>query len=78
MMTGNVQQIYEEHIAGLTPAERLRLVELITRGMAQPDPIALEGEVSAVEMALEELRPLPGWQSTDRRGDLSEWRDRAL
>ena len=37
MVPSNVQRIYDEHISGLSAVERLRLVELITRGMAQPD-----------------------------------------
>ena len=73
MVPSNVQQIYDEHISVLSAIERLRLVELITRGMAQPD---VEAEVSVAADA--PLRNPAGWQVVDRRGDLTEWRDRAL
>ena len=36
MISSNVQEIYDMHIAGLSAGERLRLVEMITRGMG-PD-----------------------------------------
>ena len=73
MVPSNVQQIYDEHISVLSAIERLRLVELITRGMAQPDVVA---EVPAADDV--PLRNPAGWQVVDRRGDLTEWRDRAL
>ena len=73
MVPSNVQQIYDEHISVLSAIERLRLVELITRGMAQPDV----GEVPVVGGEAP-LRNPAGWQVVDRRGDLTEWRDRAL
>jgi hypothetical protein len=73
MVPSNVQQIYDEHISVLSAIERLRLVELITRGMAQPDVV---GEVPATDDA--PLRNPAGWQVVDRRGDMTEWRDRAL
>lgn len=71
MITCNVQLIYDEHIAGLSAGERLRLVELITRSMAEP-------ELPKVDAAAQSLRETPGWHAGDRRGDRSEWRDRAL
>jgi hypothetical protein len=74
MVSSNVQRIYDEHVAVLSAGERLRLVELITRGMAQPEPAAKTTVAAAVEV----LREVPGWQPGDRRGDFSEWRDRAL
>lgn len=74
MISSNVQRIYDEHVAGLTPAERLRLVELITRSMSTSSPmVAMEEDGLTVE-----LRGIPGWQPIDHRGDLTEWRDRAL
>jgi hypothetical protein len=73
MVPSNVQQIYDEHISVLSAIERLRLVELITRGMAQPD---VEAELPVAADA--PLRNPAGWQVVDRRGDLTEWRDRAL
>jgi hypothetical protein len=72
MVSCNVQQVYDAHVACLSPTERLRLVELITRGMAQPEPIDAHG----IEPAL--FREIPGWQDPEPRGDLSHWRDRAL
>jgi hypothetical protein len=75
MVPSNVQQIYDEHISVLTAIERLRLVELITRGMAQPD---VGGDASVAAEADGPLRNSAGWQVIDRRGDLTEWRDRAL
>jgi len=73
MVPSNVQQIYDEHISVLSAIERLRLVELITRGMAQPD---VEDAPAVADDA--PLRNPAGWQVVDRRGDLTEWRDRAL
>ena len=82
MVPSNVQRIYDEHISVLSAVERLRLVELITRGMALPDETsgAAEGEVASVEVApsATDARVAAGWQSVDRRGDFTEWRDRAL
>jgi hypothetical protein len=79
MVPSNVQRIYDEHISGLSAVERLRLVELITRGMAQPD-LGVVVHAASVEVAQSaaDTRVAAGWQSTDRRGDLTEWRDRAL
>jgi hypothetical protein len=74
MVPSNVQQIYDEHISVLSAIERLRLVELITRGMAQPD-VGADAPVAAADAP---LRNPAGWQVVDRRGDLTEWRDRAL
>jgi hypothetical protein len=70
-------------VAGLSAGERLRLVELITRGMAQPQlDAAIAAAAGAVAAATPEpvpaVREMPGWQAGDRRGDRSEWRDRAL
>ena len=73
MVSSNVQHLYDTHIAILTPGERLRLVELITRGMAEP-----QAEEKLVEIHAESLREMPGWQAGERRGDRTEWRDRAL
>jgi hypothetical protein len=73
MVPSNVQQIYDEHISVLSAIERLRLVELITRGMAQPDVGDVPGAADEAP-----LRNPAGWQVVDRRGDLTEWRDRAL
>ena len=72
MVSSNVQHLYDTHIAILSPGERLRLVELITRGMAEPKPDKL------VEVHPQTLRDMPGWQAGERRGDRTEWRDRAL
>jgi hypothetical protein len=72
MISSNVQEIYDMHIAGLSAGERLRLVEMITRGMAQnalDEPITVPDQVH---------HDMPGWQAADRRGDNTEWRDRAL
>ena len=64
-----VQQIYDAHIAGLSADEQLLLVEIITRGLAVPQP------EKVVELQTQSLAQMPGWQIPDRR---SEWRDRAL
>jgi hypothetical protein len=69
---GNVQQVYEDHVATLSPAERLRLVELITRHLAKP--LARPGSLTREE----EILPDGTWQPIDHRGDLTEWRDRVL
>lgn len=71
MVPSNVQHVYDEHVSTLSPPERLRLVELITRGMAQPEPIVVQG----IEPGT--MTELPGWQHTDPRG-VVQWRDRAL
>jgi hypothetical protein len=71
LVSSNVQEVYDIHIAALSPGERLRLVELITRGMAEPEP------AKAIEHA-QSLRDMPGWQAGERRGDRTEWRDRTL
>jgi hypothetical protein len=68
----SVQQVYEDHVATLSPAERLRLVELITRHLAKP--LARPGSISREE----EILPDGTWQPIDHRGDLTEWRDRVL
>ena len=80
MVPSNVQRIYDEHISALSAVERLRLVELITRGMALPEVSGVEAELPSVEVApsATDVRFAAGWQSVDRRGDLTEWRDRAL
>jgi hypothetical protein len=83
MVPSNVQRIYDEHISVLSAVERLRLVELITRGMALPEVEATStvvAEVPSVDVAASatESRMAAGWQSVDRRGDFTEWRDRAL
>jgi hypothetical protein len=83
MVSSNVQEIYDAHVAGLSAGERLRLVELITRGMAQPQlDAAIAAAAEAVAANPPEpvpvAREMPGWQAGDRRGDRSEWRDRAL
>jgi hypothetical protein len=85
MVPSNVQRIYDEHISVLSAVERLRLVELITRGMALPETdattgVVASGEVPSVEVTpgVAESRMAAGWQSVDRRGDFTEWRDRAL
>ena len=82
MVPSNVQRIYDEHISGLSAGERLRLVELITRGMAGPAvsdvPMVVDVPAVGVAASAAEARVATGWQSLDRRGDLSEWRDRAL
>jgi hypothetical protein len=72
MVTCNVQLIYDKHVAALSAGERLRLVELITRGMAQPSTS------TQAQVPVPALREMPGWQPGDRRGDRSEWRDRTL
>ena len=71
MVSSNVQEIYDVYVAGLSAGERLRLVELITRGMAEP---RLE-EVAVVPTTT--AREMPGWQVADQRGS-AEWRDRSL
>jgi hypothetical protein len=79
MVSSNVQEIYDAHVAGLSAGERLRLVELITRGMAQPQlDAALAAAAAATPEPVSVAGEAPGWQSGDRRGDRSEWRDRAL
>jgi hypothetical protein len=84
MVPSNVQRIYDEHISVLSAVERLRLVELITRGMALPETEATgavdSGDVPSIEVtpSATESRFAAGWQSVDRRGDFTEWRDRAL
>jgi hypothetical protein len=72
MVSSNVQEIYDVHVAGLSAGERLRLVELITRGMAEP---RLE-EVAAIPAPF--VREAPGWQAGEQRGSMAEWRDRSL
>jgi hypothetical protein len=72
MVSSNVQEIYDVYVAGLSAGERLRLVELITRGMAEP---RLE-EVAAIATPI--VREMPGWQGGDQRGSMAEWRDRSL
>ena len=72
MVLSTAQEIYDAHIAGLPAGERLRLVELITRGMVG---VPSEDRVAITEPS---DRGRPGWQAGDRRGDNSEWRDRAL
>jgi len=72
MNSSNVQRVYEEHVAVLSAAERLRLVELITRNLAAPE------EPAAVVSADGALSPNGTWQPMDHRGDLTEWRDRVL
>jgi hypothetical protein len=76
MVSCNVQRIYDEYVARLSAVERLRLVELITRGMAQPDPP--KEEPAAVAVAAQSLNNMPGWQPGERRSAMNEWRDRAL
>jgi hypothetical protein len=71
MVSSNVQRIYDEHVSTLSPGERLRLVELITRSLAQPEPIA----VSVLDPAT--ITQIPGWQSTDQRS-VHQWRDHTL
>jgi len=73
MVSSNVQHVYDTYIVNLSAGERLRLVELITRGMAEPEPVKVPAEVHA-----QSLRDMPGWQAGERRGDRTEWRDRAL
>jgi hypothetical protein len=74
MVLSTAQEVYDTHSAGLPAGERLRLVELITRGMAGLQ-VELEDRVT---IAAPSDRGRPGWQAGDRRGDNSEWRDRAL
>jgi hypothetical protein len=74
MVFSTAQEVYDAHIAGLPAGERLRLVELITRGMAGVD--AVLDERLTVTAPSDPGRP--GWQAGDRRRDNSEWRDRAL
>jgi hypothetical protein len=72
MISCNVQHVYEQHIQGLSPSERLRLVELIMRGMAAPaDTTRKTDGVEAPAL------DVPDWQPIDHRG-LSDWRDRVL
>jgi hypothetical protein len=71
MVSSNVQRIYDEYISTLSPTERLRMVELITRGMAQPEPI----NVSPLDPTT--ITEIPSWQATDQRG-VTQWRDRSL
>lgn len=73
MVSSNVQHLYDTYIAILSAGERLRLVELITRGMADPEPVK-----TAIDLPAQSLRDMPGWQAGERRGDRTEWRDRAL
>ena len=73
MVSSNVQEIYDLHVAGLSAGERLRLVELITRGMAEP---RLEEVAAAIPTPM--VREMPGWQGGDQRGSMAEWRDRSL
>jgi hypothetical protein len=74
MVSGDIQRIYDEYVACLPEGERLRLVELITRGMATPG-LSCAVEQPAVAAA---IREVAGWQPTDRREANHEWRDRAL
>ena len=71
MNSSNVQRVYEEHVAVLSAAERLRLVELITRNLAAPEQRTAISSDGA-------LLPNGTWQPMDHRGDLTEWRDRVL
>lgn len=71
MVSSNVQEIYDLHVAGLSAGERLRLVELITRGMAEP-------RLEEVAIVTPPVREMPGWQGGDQRGSMAEWRDRSL
>jgi hypothetical protein len=71
MVSSNVQEIYDVHVAGLSAGERLRLVELITRGMAEP-------RLEEVAIPTPSMREMPGWQGGDQRGSMAEWRDRSL
>jgi hypothetical protein len=73
MVSSNVQHVYDTYIANLSAGERLRLVELITRGMADPQAVR-----AGVDTEAPSLRDMPGWQAGERRGDRTEWRDRAL
>lgn len=71
MVSSNVQEIYDAYVAGLSAGERLRLVELITRGMAEP-------AIPELVLPSPAICDIPGWQVSDRRGDMAEWRDRSL
>jgi hypothetical protein len=73
MISSNVQEIYDVHVAGLSAGERLRLVELITRGMAEP-----RLEEVAIPIPAPTVGEMPGWQVADQRGSMAEWRDRSL
>jgi hypothetical protein len=72
--TPSVQRIYDELVATLSTADRMRLIELITQSMAEP-ALATES-VKPNEIPLSALPQLPGWHINERRG--GEWRDRAL
>jgi hypothetical protein len=71
MVSSNVQEIYDVHVAGLSAGERLRLVELITRGMAEP-------RLEEVAIPAPFVREMPGWQAGEQRGSMADWRDRSL
>ena len=68
MNSSNVQRVYDEHVAGLSGPERVRLVELIMKDLSP----------AAAEVVQEQLISDSTWQPIDHRGDLSEWRDRVL
>ncbi len=77
MNSGSIQNLYDEYIALLTPAERLRLVELITRGMANLAPTVsasatLDSDPSRISAEVSR------WQGLENRSNGAEWRDRAL
>jgi hypothetical protein len=74
MATGNIQRIYDEYVSTLPTGERLRLVELITRGLAEPGNVM----DAPAEVPIGVIGQSAGWQPTDRRESRSEWRDRAL
>jgi len=72
MITTDAKAIFDAYIAGLPAEERLSLVEMITRSLADP------GLERSGDLPAESLRDIPGWQAGEQRGDRSEWRDRML
>jgi hypothetical protein len=72
MITTDAKAIFDAYISGLPAEERLALVEMITRSLADP-MIDHIGDLPAAS-----LREIPGWQAGEQRGDRSEWRDRML
>jgi hypothetical protein len=75
-ISSNVRRIYDEVALSLTLDERLRLIEMLTKTVAEPASAATVAKT--IELPVATLPTLPGWHVTDRRGEQSDWRDRAL
>jgi hypothetical protein len=76
-ISSNVRRIYDEVAMSLTLDERLRLIEMLTKTVAAPEP-ASATMPKTIELPVATLPTLPGWHITERRGEQSDWRDRAL